>query len=351
MTIKVLIVDDSAVVREVLTEMLSKAPDIEVIGACPDPIFAQQVMKTVWPDVMVLDIEMPRMDGLTFLRKIMAVRPTPVVICSSLTQAGAKITLDALSAGAVALITKPTVRLKAFLEESIETLLHEVRAAALARLGKLTIAHAPDGPHNQSVPTPMVGKELFHTTDRMIAIGTSTGGTQALEFLLPKLPHDTLGIAIVQHMPEQFTKSFAARLNGLCKVQVQEAQTGDRLLPGIVLIAPGGRHMSIRRNGAQFVAEVKSGPLVSRHCPSVDVLFRSVAQSAGRNAIGVILTGMGDDGARGMREMLDTGARTIAQDEGSCVVYGMPKEAVACGGVQEVMSLGQIAHTLIGMRG
>lgn len=351
MSIKVLIVDDSAVVREVLTAMLSNAPDIEVIGACPDPIFAQQKMKVVWPDVIVLDIEMPRMDGLTFLRMIMAQRPTPVVICSSLTQTGSKVTLDAMSAGAVALVTKPTVRLKEFLEDSADMLLHEVRAAALARMGNLRVSPPHASPTIHTVPTPIPGKDLFRTTDKIIAIGTSTGGTQALEFLLPQLPSDTIGIAIVQHMPEQFTKSFAARLNGLCRMEVREAKTGDRLLPGIVLIAPGGRHLSIRRNGAQFVSDVKDGPLISRHRPSVDVLFRSVAQSAGKNGCSVILTGMGDDGARGMREMLDAGARTIAQDEESCVVYGMPKEAVAHGGVQDVMSLTQIAHTLCGMRG
>ena len=351
MSIKVLIVDDSAVVREVLTAMLSKAPDIEVIGACPDPIFAQQKMKTVWPDVIVLDIEMPRMDGLTFLRLIMAQRPTPVVICSSLTQEGAKITLDAMSAGAVALVTKPTVRLKAFLEDSSEVLLHEVRAAALAQMGKLRPMPLHTNPAMEVAPMPISGRDLFHTTDKIIAIGTSTGGTQALEFLLPQLPYDTVGIAVVQHMPAQFTKSFAARLNGLCKMEVREAQTGDRLLPGIVLIAPGGRHLSIGRNGAQFVSEVKDGPLVSRHRPSVDVLFRSVAHCAGKNGTSVILTGMGDDGARGMREMFDAGARTIAQDEESSVVYGMPREALAHGGVQEVMSLSQITYTLASMRG
>lgn len=361
MSIKVLIVDDSAVVREVLGLMLNKASDIEVIGAVPDPIFAQQKMKAVWPDVVVLDIEMPRMDGLTFLRQIMAERPTPVVICSSLTEAGASITLEAMAAGAVSIVTKPTVRLKAFLEESAEQLIQEVRAAASARMGKVqrktSGAVQPTATH---MPAPKLtadavlaapsGRELFRTTDHIIAIGTSTGGTQALEYLLPKLPNTLPGIAVVQHMPEKFTASFAQRLNTLCRAEVREAQTGDRLIPGVVLIAPGGRHLMVKRSGAQFLAEVKDGPLVSRHRPSVDVLFRSVAISAGRNAVGVIMTGMGDDGARGMREMYDAGARTIAQDEESCVVFGMPKEAISHGGVKDVMSLDAIVLTLAGIK-
>lgn len=359
MSIKVLIVDDSAVVREVLGQMLSKAADIEVIGAVSDPIFAQQKMKSVWPDVVVLDIEMPRMDGLTFLRQIMAERPTPVVICSSLTEKGATITLDAMAAGAVAIVTKPTVKLKAFLEESADELIQEVRAAAGASMGKVRHA-AGTATGNHHSPAPKLtadavlaapsGRELFRTTDRIIAIGTSTGGTQALEYLLPKLPNTLPGIAVVQHMPEQFTASFAQRLNSLCRVEVREAKSGDRLIPGVVLIAPGGKHMMIKRSGAQFLAEVKDGPLVSRHRPSVDVLFRSVAIAAGRNAIGVIMTGMGDDGARGMREMHDAGARTIAQDEESCVVFGMPKEAIAHGGVKDVMSLDAIVTTLTGIK-
>lgn len=359
MSIKVLIVDDSAVMREVLTLILDGAPDIEVMASCSDPIFAQQKMKLAWPDVIVLDIEMPRMDGLTFLRQIMAQRPTPVVICSWLTEKGATITLDAMSAGAVAIITKPTFGLKTFLEESATELIQEVRAAAAARMGKIKTT-APS--HSRTPPTPSAklnadvilaaptGRDMFRTTDHIIAVGTSTGGTQALEYLLPKLPTSTPGVVVVQHMPDQFTASFAKRLNTLCQVEVKEAQTGDRLIPGVVLIAPGGKHLLVQRSGTQFIAEVKEGPLVSRHRPSVDVLFRSIAVSAGRNALGVILTGMGDDGARGLREMHDVGARTIAQDEESCVVFGMPKEALAHGGVQEVMSLDAIATTLAGIR-
>jgi len=359
MSIKVLIVDDSAVVREVLTQILGQATDLEILDSCPDPIFAQKKMETVWPDVIVLDIEMPRMDGLTFLRKIMAERPTPVVICSSLTEKGTATALDAMSAGAVAIITKPTYKLKNFLEESTVEIVQEIRAAAAARMEKLKKSTSGGNASLRPVPqkftadvmlAPPSGKEVFHTTDRIIALGTSTGGTQALEYLLPKLPTTIPSIVVVQHMPEQFTASFAKRLDRLCRVEVKEAQNGDRLIPGVVLIAPGGKHLTIRRNGSQFDAGVKEGPLVSRHRPSVDVLFRSVAVNAGRNALGVIMTGMGDDGARGMREMYDAGSRTIAQDEESCVVFGMPKEAIAFGGVHEVMSLDAIITTLSAMR-
>ncbi|MEJ2792208.1 chemotaxis response regulator protein-glutamate methylesterase [Iodobacter sp. LRB] len=360
MAINVLIVDDSAVVREILTQVLSSARDINVTAAVPDPIFAMQRMKIKWPDVIVLDIEMPRMDGLTFLRQIMAERPTPIVICSSLTDKGANITLDAMSAGAVSIVTKPTLNLKAFLEGSGNDLIQEVRAAAMARMGAVR-SKAANGATTPFTPGPKLtadaileapsGKAMFRTTDKLIAIGTSTGGTQALEFILPKLPTHCPAVVVVQHMPEKFTTSFAERLNRLSKVEVLEAKTGDRLLPGVVLIAPGGRHLLVKRSGAQYIAEVKDGPLVSRHRPSVDVLFRSVAVSAGSNALGVIMTGMGDDGARGMREMYDAGARTLAQDEESCVVFGMPKEAIAHGGVSEVISLTHITQTLASLRG
>ncbi|UTH73258.1 chemotaxis response regulator protein-glutamate methylesterase [Chromobacterium sp. IIBBL 290-4] len=360
MSIAVLIVDDSAVVREILTQMLATAPDIEVMGASPDPIFAMNRMKVRWPDVIVLDIEMPRMDGLTFLRKIMDERPTPVIICSSLTEKGARITMDAMSAGAVAVITKPTVNLKSFLQDAAKDLIQEVRDAAGARMGvmKKIASHAParGGEPAPKLTADVVleapsGLEKYRTTEKIIAIGTSTGGTQALEFLLPRLPATCPGVAVVQHMPEKFTASFAERLNKLCKVEVKEARSGDRLISGVALIAPGGKHLLVKRSGAQYMAEVKDGPLVSRHRPSVDVLFRSVAVTAGGNAVGVIMTGMGDDGARGMREMRDAGARTIAQDEESCVVFGMPAEAINHGGVDEVMSLERIAHTLAGIRG
>lgn len=354
MSIKVLIVDDSAVVREVLTETLSRAPGLMVLAAAPDPIFAMERMKKQWPDVIVLDIEMPRMDGLTFLRKIMSIRPTPVVICSSLTEQGADITMDALAAGAVAIVTKPKLALKKFLTDSGKEIVEAVRGAAQARLGKLavsgTTAPAPLQAPNKLTADAMLGaprgKGMFRTTERIIAIGTSTGGTQALEYILPKLPRDCPGIAIVQHMPEHFTAAFAKRLNTLSAVEVREARHGDRLISGVALIAPGGKHLLVQRSGAQYVAEVKDGPLVSRHRPSVDVLFRSVAVSAGHNAVGVIMTGMGDDGARGLLEMHEAGARTFAQDEASSVVYGMPKVAVELGGVDEVLSLRAIPPLL-----
>lgn len=350
MTIRVLIVDDSALVREVLTQMLSKSPDIEVIGAAFDPIFAMQQMKKCWPDVIILDIEMPRMDGLTFLKKIMTERPTPVIICSSLTEEGASITLEALAAGAISIITKPGVGIKNFLQQSANELVQEIRGAVNAKLRNLLPATGqlivPPKRSADAMLSPPAERIQFKTTERIIAVGTSTGGTQALEYLLTRLPTSCPGLAIVQHMPARFTASFAERLNGLSQIEVKEAVTGDRLLPGVALIAPGGKHLLIQRSGAQYLAEVKEGPPVSRHCPSVDVLFRSVAVSAGHNALGVIMTGMGDDGARGLRELHDTGARTIAQDEASCVVFGMPKEAIAHGGVDEVMSLSQITQTL-----
>lgn len=352
MTIRVLIVDDSALVREVLTQMLGKAADIEVMGAAFDPIFAMQQMKKSWPDVIILDIEMPRMDGLTFLRKIMSERPTPVIICSSLTEEGATITLDAMAAGAISIITKPAVGIKNFLQQSANELIQEIRTAVNAKLRNLIPTNQPAGfkpapKRNADIMLSAPAEQIqFKTTDRIIALGTSTGGTQALEYLLTRLPVTCPGLAIVQHMPGRFTASFAERLNGLSKIEVKEAATGDRLLPGMALIAPGGKHLLIQRSGTQYLAEVKEGPPVSRHCPSVDVLFRSVAVSAGHNALGVIMTGMGDDGARGMRELHDTGARTIAQDEASCVVFGMPKEAIAHGGIDEVMSLAQITQTL-----
>ena len=359
MSIKVLIVDDSAVVREVLTEILSTAAGIEVIGAASDPIFAMQQMNKQWPDVVVLDIEMPRMDGLTFLRKLMAERPTPVVICSSLTEAGARITLEALSAGAVSVVTKPTVNVKSFLQQAAQDLVCEVRTAADIHASRLRPKpKAMDGSFNaRAIPPKLTadavleapsGKAMFHTTDRIIAIGTSTGGTQALEYILPRLPSNCFGIAIVQHMPEKLTATFAERLNGLSKIEVKEACNGDRFISGVALIAPGGKHLLVKRSGAQYIAEVKEGPQVSRHRPSVDVLFRSLAISAGKNAVGVIMTGMGDDGARGMREMHDAGARTLAQDEASCVVFGMPKEAIARGGVAEVASLCDIPRSING---
>ena len=355
--IRVLIVDDSAVVRQVLTQLLSKSDAIEVIGSVSDPIFAMAKMNQDWPDVIVLDVEMPRMDGITFLKKIMSVRPTPVVICSTLTEKGAETTLQALSAGAVGIVTKPKVGLKSFLEDDSADIIHAIKAAALTDMRRMkamtmsissashptsvtsvhkSTAHQTDHQHSSSLA-------MSSTTDRLIAIGTSTGGTQALEVVLTKLSRICAGIVIVQHMPEKFTAAFAARLNTHCEIEVKEAESGDRVIPGRALIAPGGKHMSIKRSGAQYHVDVQDGPLVNRHKPSVDVLFRSVAKWAGKNALGIIMTGMGDDGARGLKEMLNEGAQTIAQDEQSCVVYGMPKEAVKLGAVQQEVSLQAIS--------
>ena len=347
--IRVHIVDDSAVVREVLTTVLSKAGDIEVLHASQDPVFALERMQRDWPDVIILDIEMPRMDGLTFLRKIMRERPTPVIICSSLAEEGMPVTLQALEAGAIAIVTKPKIGLRSFLSESGQQLIDEVRAARGARLSNLRpAADTPTGLENRMKLTADAmlqapsGRTMFRTTERIVAIGTSTGGTQALEYVLPRLPRDCPGIAVVQHMPEAFTASFARRLNQLSQIEVKEAASGDRLVAGLALIAPGGKHLMVVRSGTQYVAEVKDGPLVSRHRPSVDVLFRSVAVCAGANATGIIMTGMGDDGARGLKEMKDSGARTVAQDEASCVVFGMPRVAIEMGAADHVLPLAQI---------
>jgi len=344
--IRVLVVDDSAVVRQVMSDILGREPGIRVIGTAPDPLFALERMRREWPDVITLDVEMPRMDGVTFLKKIMAERPTPVVICSSLTQAGAETTMQALAAGAVSITTKPTLGLKEFLRESSNDVVAAVRAAAVSRVrnpAARPVARAAAEPDGAAAGVHAMAK----TTDSIVAIGTSTGGTQALEAVLTALPATAPGIVIVQHMPEKFTASFAERLNGLCEIDVFEAKDGQRVVPGRALIAPGGKHMLLKRSGAQYHVEVVDGPVVNRHRPSVDVLFRSVAKYAGKNALGVIMTGMGDDGARGLKEMHDAGARTLAQDEESCVVYGMPKEAVKLGAVDRSLPLERIAAALV----
>lgn len=344
MSIKVMIVDDSAVMREVMQQMLQGQRDIQVVGAAMDPLLALQKMERDWPDVILLDVEMPRMDGITFLKQIMATRPTPVVICSSLTEKGADITLQALAAGAVEVICKPTSGLRDFLQASALDLLTAIRTAARARARPAPVLQKAPAKLSADALISLPGNSLLNqrTTERIVVIGTSTGGTQALEQVLCRLPVNAPGIAIVQHMPENFTRSFAQRLDSLCEIEVREAQDGDRILPGRALIAPGGRHLLVRRSGAQYQVEVRDGPLVSRHRPSVDVLFRSAAVHAGRNALGIIMTGMGDDGARGLKEMHEAGARTCAQDEDSCVVFGMPKEAIRLGGVDQVVSLDQI---------
>lgn len=347
--IKVLIVDDSAVVRQALAEILGKDRSIQVLGHAMDPIFAMEKMNKEWPDVIILDVEMPRMDGITFLRKIMAEHPTPVIICSSLTAKGAETTMQALAAGAFAIFTKPSLAVKDYLKDASTDLVASVRAAAMAKPARLRSATpliaAPPKLSADAVLAP--GQEAMAiTTDVFTAIGTSTGGTQALEYVLSSLPRTCPGIVVVQHMPEKFTAAFAERLNGICEIEVREAQTGDRVLPGRALIAPGGKHLLVKRSGAQYVAEVLAAPPVNRHCPSVDVLFRSVAKYAGRNATGVIMTGMGDDGARGLLEMRHAGARTLAQDEESCVVFGMPKEAIKLGAAERVVGLDQIPELI-----
>jgi two-component system chemotaxis response regulator CheB len=348
--ITAIVIDDSAVVRRHLSETLA-AGGIDVIATAGDPLFAWPKMAAHWPDVIVLDVEMPRMDGISFLRKVMSERPTPVVMCSTLTAAGATTTMQALAEGAVSFVTKPKLGLRDFLSDPSNGLLAAVRAAALANVQPLVrrsgnVAAPAQGKVPPPVPASLArpgASALHETTDRVIAIGSSTGGVQAIETVITALPRTTPGIVIVQHMPEAFTAAFASRLNGLCQMEVKEAADGDRVYTGRVLIAPGGRHMQLLRSGAQYVVAVRDGPLVNRHKPSVDVLFKSVAQHAGRNALGVILTGMGDDGARGLLEMRQAGATTAAQDEASCVVFGMPREAIRNGAAASVLALTAIA--------
>ncbi|MEY4640294.1 MAG: chemotaxis response regulator protein-glutamate methylesterase [Pseudomonadota bacterium] len=348
--INVLIVDDSAVVRQVLSVNLAKDPLIHVQDVASDPLYALEKMQRKWPDVIVLDVEMPRMDGITFLKKIMNERPTPVVICSTLTIQGAETSLQALAAGAVCVVAKPKAGLKKFLEDSFDDIAAAVKVAAQAKVGNLTSAprmrKMPDT-QPAAVLAPVSTSAMAQTTERLVALGTSTGGTQALELVLTALPRVCPGIVIVQHMPEKFTAAFAKRLNDLCEIEVLEAESNMRVMPGRALIAPGGKHMQLRRSGAQYYVEVVAGPLVNRHMPSVDVLFRSVARTAGRNALGVIMTGMGDDGANGLLEMRNLGSRTIAQDEASCVVFGMPKEAIKRNAADQILSLSDLPRAIM----
>ncbi len=350
--IKVLVVDDSAVMRQVTTSVLGADPEIELLAAVADPLLAIERMKQKWPDVIVLDLEMPRMDGITFLRKIMQERPTPVIICSTLTLHGAETTIEALAAGAVAIIAKPKLGLKSFLQDTSDDLISAVKSAAHARVRRLAAPRTSLLPATVKYTADVIlsaggERAMLQTTERIVAIGTSTGGTQALEEVLVTLPRVCPGIVIVQHMPEKFTAAFAARLDSLCEITVKEARNNDRVVPGCALIAPGGKHLLLKRSGAQYHVEVVAGPLVNRHCPSVDVLFRSVAKYAGGNALGVIMTGMGDDGAAGLMEMRNAGARTVAQDEESCVVYGMPKEAGKRGAVEKIVPLSAIRHAIL----
>ncbi len=347
--IRVLIVDDSAVVRQALESILASDPAIEVIGTAADPYIAAGKIAKQLPDVITLDIEMPRMDGLTFLKKIMSQHPIPVVICSTLTEKGADITLQALQCGAVDIIHKPKLGARQFFEESQVIICDAIKAASQARVRRMADRSAPVQPKlsADAVLQAPTRHEMIRTTEKIVAVGASTGGTEALRVFLQALPYDSPGVVIVQHMPEHFTTAFARRLDGICRVTVKEAADGDTVIPGRALIAPGNRHTLLKRSGARYFVEVKDGPLVCRHRPSVDVLFRSTARYAGANAVGVLMTGMGDDGARGMLEMKEAGARTIAQDEESCVVFGMPKEAIKLGCVDSVLPLEKIAPVVL----
>jgi two-component system chemotaxis response regulator CheB len=350
--IRVLIIDDSASVRQALTHVLEQDPDIEVMGAASDPFMAAKKIQEELPDVITLDVEMPRMDGITFLRKLMSQRPIPVVMCSSLTEQGSETLLQALEAGAVDVILKPKIGAADHLAESGMRIREAVKGAAIARLGtgrRHIVASAGTTAKltADAVLPPPSGRAMAKTTEMVVCVGASTGGTEALRVMLEQLPANAPGMVIVQHMPEKFTAAFAKRLNSLCEVEIKEAVHGDPVLRGHVLIAPGDQHMMLERQGARYQVSVRTGPLVSRHRPSVDVLFRSAARSAGSNAMGVIMTGMGDDGARGMAEMHQAGAYTVAQDEATSVVFGMPKEAIAHGGVDKIVPLEQIAREIL----
>lgn len=347
--IGVLIVDDSAIVRTTLARILEAAPDIEVIGTAADPFIAAAKIRERTPDVITLDIEMPRMDGLTFMRKIMTQHPIPIVICSALTADGTHAAMRAMELGAVDIVAKPQVGTKRFLEESSTRITDAIRAAATARLDLLGMAlRQPVEPKRTAdAVLPRRSRTMLSTTDRVIALGASTGGTEAIRIVLSEMPADCPGLVIVQHMPPEFTTHFAERLDQISTIEVKEAADGDAVLVGRALIAPGDKHMLLARSGARYHVQVIDGPLVSRHRPSVDVLFRSVAEHAGPNAVGVLMTGMGDDGAHGLLEMQEAGAKTVAQDEATSVVFGMPAAAIACGAAQSVLPLPQIASHVV----
>ncbi len=345
--IRVLIVDDSAVARMILTELLSKDPGIEVVGAAHDPVIARQKIAALRPDVLTLDVEMPRMDGLTFLEEIMDTAPMPVVMVSSLTERGCETTLRALEFGAVDFVTKPRIDVPAELPKIAEEVAEKIKAAAAATVRRRSAFRSPPerlGP--DAVIKGPSSRAMLQTTDKVVAIGASTGGTEAIRDILTRMPPDSPGVVIVQHMPERFTRLFADRLDKICSIDVREARDGDRVIAGHALIAPGNHHMLLKRSGADYYVEINDGPRVNRHRPSVDVLFRSTARYAGKNAIGVILTGMGSDGARGLREMREAGALTIAQDEKTSIVFGMPREAIEAGGVDRVAPLQDIPEEI-----
>jgi len=346
--IRVLVVDDSALVRKTMTDLLTTDPDIEIMATASDPFVAASKIKQEIPDVITLDVEMPRMDGITFLKKIMSQHPIPIIICSTLTDKGTETAFKALEYGAVEIITKPKLGTKQFLEESKVRICDSVKAAARARVKKITPKQKVQPKLTaDAVIAKTKSRAMVKTTEKIVAVGASTGGTEALSVFLEALPQDSPGIVIVQHMPEQFTASFAKRLNASCRVTVKEAQDNDTILRGRVLIAPGNYHLLLKRSGARYYVQIKSGPLVSRHRPSVDVLFRSTARYAGANAVGVIMTGMGDDGAQGMLEMKESGAKTFAQDEATSVVFGMPQEAIKKGGVDKILPLQKLAPAIL----
>jgi two-component system chemotaxis response regulator CheB len=361
--VRVVVVDDSALVRSLLASLIDAQPDMECVGAANDPYMAREMIRNLNPDVITLDVEMPRMDGLDFLEKLMRLRPMPVVMVSTLTERGAETTLRALELGAVDFVAKPKIGISQGLQEMAAEIADKIRIAARARVARHAVARpAPPSPSPRPAgaaatatagapplvkPVPIAYSRS--STEKIVAIGSSTGGTEALREVLTALPADCPAVLVTQHMPPGFTRSFADRLNALCRMHVKEAEDGERILPGHVYVAPGGRHLSMARSGANYVVSVDDGPAVNRHKPSVEVLFRSVARHAGRNAIGVMLTGMGRDGAEAMKEMRDAGAHNIAQDEATCVVYGMPREAVAAGAVHEVLPLPRIGAQILAM--
>lgn len=350
MSIKVLVIDDSALIRSLLSEIINRQPDMEVVGTAPDPLVAREKIKALNPDVLTLDVEMPKMDGLAFLEKLMRLRPMPVVMVSSLTEKSSSITLQALELGAIDFVTKPKIDICNGLQEYAEELAGKIRCAAKARVLKASstnyVCRTIERKNNADAVLPFESHS-FSTTEKIILLGASTGGTEALKTFLMDMPPDCPGILITQHMPETFTKTFAKRLDSLCKIAVKEAEYGERVLPGHAYLAQGNRHLLLKRSGANYITELSDGPAVSRHRPSVDVLFRSAANCAGKNAVGVIMTGMGDDGAAGMLEMHQAGSYTLAQDEQSCVVFGMPKEAIAKGGVAEIVPLHELSGRVL----